>query len=1052
MAKQKKPKRRGVNGGQLRAIGGIVGPAKQKRFTPSGSATLGGEVVYEPLRYEKASSVPASQQHVSPLLMPPTTVGALKETLPSNSEIFSDLGAAALSQSIDRQRLSPGDVLRPYYKDIPGGLASAATKATRYNATEGVDYPMLQYAPEVDFSKENLARPRTEYLTDMPPGIGGATYLDIDGYSLGSSFGPLTQARNREHELGTHALMTKPSYKAPWDTSKSARSPWKERPHEVDANILGPVKRMYAKYTGKLVTTPAEADKAIDWLEEQKMAWWYRNRPPTPLSQSEDYSDAMNRVIADDKKYVGAWKKLSPQDQSNLEYLFNTVEDVFPYNPGTPVSIPLPEGIGRQMKRRVFKRTETGLNIVPFEGDSSTEAKQFREYIRQRMPGVVQSDPLGTLPADQAFVAQAMLGGSPPQPAAAALAKQQAQENIMPLTSSRSPRTVPPESPLTARRRRTVPPFGGHPNAEAQRAHNRTYAEQLAETQQLNRVDMEGVKPTDDEAIGAQLERQRRLTLGEPYSDPLSAAAFREDGRYGDDPSAPTYTQSDLAQMFGASPVTSPLRTASALQQTSQPQLLSQIPPAPPLFGGPNFMQPEQSRMADQLIRQQALEGLAPPQAPVPLGFDGPLQAPVVPPPLQQPTRTVGPFVQQPAVTPQIATTSPGVDVPPFGQTPGDVPSRFDVLEAPAARAVAANEALGIDPYNREVARLTTLQEEQDATNAALYPHVQGVGSPAVSNALTRQGVPTANVLRGATEAHRALPGMWQPDVGAPKGSPLAARGQAAIQRAKDAAEQAKVDEAKLTAAFEKPARDDRIRLAVEAAQRGERAPLYGGRGAAGPLGELGERLAGTAKLTASAPDRDERIKASKSDRKARDAERQHRVRAKALGVSPGVLSLQDALQSGTPLTQDQNRQLYGTALDQIEAMREGNVLRAKAEYLSNLAPGQDPNQASLDALDRRGGVGAGTGPLSADPASNVATITTSPDGQSTVSLRDRPWFYGQGKRKQINLADIEDVDGRLMYKGFEIVKVTNSMDGSTFYVRKDRAPWLDMRGTHSGR
>lgn len=182
--------------------------------------------------------------------------------------------SGSLAQS---RKVTPAYLLAPYYKNVPGGLDAAAAAARKV--------PAPSNAPRLDLTREGLLRSVNQH--QVPDDIISSAPYGVSGWSAQSP-DVVTSITNPDqmqkptltHEM-THQMQRMPrgagslglvSGETPKDTgSLSPGDAWFQRPEEIDAYAAGPIKRMYAKLTGKLVTTPEEAREALRYIERDAM-------------------------------------------------------------------------------------------------------------------------------------------------------------------------------------------------------------------------------------------------------------------------------------------------------------------------------------------------------------------------------------------------------------------------------------------------------------------------------------------------------------------------------------------------------------------------------------------------------------------------------------------------------------------------------------------------------------------------------------------------------------------------------------------------------------
>jgi hypothetical protein len=273
---------------------------------------------------------------------------ATRRTLTSSS-----LGSGGITH---QTRVSPANAIAHYYQNIPGGLAAAAQKATDYNKQHSVPGPSL------DLSRRNLVSPRTEHTVSSQfvegamggPGYGGYTSAGKPYLVRKLLQDPNYQAHVREHEL-THQLQRR---FAGWD--KKPISPRGSPlhytiPREMDAAFAGPVKRMYAQLTGKLVTTPEEAAEALDYIR------FYRPGEATDMLES----------IPEDVA------KLPPENRQTLQ----TEHDRW-------------QAIPEDQRERL--RDEILLLRKRLHWQKPDVFRKMLDYLKRRMPGIVSTSTQNT--------------------------------------------------------------------------------------------------------------------------------------------------------------------------------------------------------------------------------------------------------------------------------------------------------------------------------------------------------------------------------------------------------------------------------------------------------------------------------------------------------------------------------------------------------------------------------------------------------------------------------------------------------------------------------
>ncbi len=185
------------------------------------------------------------------------------------------------------------NVLTPYYKNVPGGLDEAirkAEEARRRNIAEGFDTSKYTENPELGRLKQVLEQPKRirTYPHDFDPLLGGVLgHYDTNTgkvfLSSKASWKQFPQRAAMEHEM-THAaligkkpteqvkrkatrLLDEIKRKNPGITT-DAYDEYVLRGVEIDPRLAA-IKRMYAEATGKLVDTPAEAKKALEFFKKR---------------------------------------------------------------------------------------------------------------------------------------------------------------------------------------------------------------------------------------------------------------------------------------------------------------------------------------------------------------------------------------------------------------------------------------------------------------------------------------------------------------------------------------------------------------------------------------------------------------------------------------------------------------------------------------------------------------------------------------------------------------------------------------------------------------
>lgn len=183
--------------------------------------------------------------------------------------------------------LSPVDVLGHYYEHTPGGAQGSVQAAMKYNRETAGGHPNN---PGTDPAYINQKIPVTQ--AEFNSNNAGGYYWGQPGnhhVSINTLTGKPEMQASLEHEFG-HATQTTQNMQNhvawPYD-EKFVDTLAKEYPsafgknrekaeayanyflsaHEIDANITGPVRRLYSQITGKYVETPADAAKAINLVE-----------------------------------------------------------------------------------------------------------------------------------------------------------------------------------------------------------------------------------------------------------------------------------------------------------------------------------------------------------------------------------------------------------------------------------------------------------------------------------------------------------------------------------------------------------------------------------------------------------------------------------------------------------------------------------------------------------------------------------------------------------------------------------------------------------------
>lgn len=232
---------------------------------------------------------------------------------------------------LKHRKVTPASVLAPYYAKLQGGLAGEAEKAMAYREK----WPLyFKNTPRVDYSRENLLRPRDEYMwanklqgpmrnewgMEVPRRMWSSNSApmytierELNGHTGATE--PFSDIALRDRAMA-HQLEQKEPRTYPWRSSEgwfgsmptaisAARlsdptysenmyatdiepsvggfggdpaSPISQKYY--DRNIAIPLKRLYSQITGHPVNTPEDAEAAIAWADdmyEQLKAWKMRS-------------------------------------------------------------------------------------------------------------------------------------------------------------------------------------------------------------------------------------------------------------------------------------------------------------------------------------------------------------------------------------------------------------------------------------------------------------------------------------------------------------------------------------------------------------------------------------------------------------------------------------------------------------------------------------------------------------------------------------------------------------------------------------------------------
>jgi len=308
----------------------------------------------------------------------------------------------AYSPQIPRHKQTPASAFANYYENA-GGLANAARKAMEYNQAGNAP----TNAPELDLSDENLLKPRTVYRTSLTnPEVSGMSF-DGGNIVIKPPVRGFLSRKIAEHELA-HQLQKQRSIESVTNPNRVGRSwtpaKWALRPEELDAYAASPIKRLYAQMTGKLVDSPEEAEKALNWMKQLRDDIEFfpdnfemQENRKTPIMQYLNAnnirpSTVFNRQLAEavgnfDSEF-GATREFQQTDplfrafSSNIEDAVRRGAILERYKDVPVDAIPM------------FIDIMHGSSILGEMSDkdrTDEERKAMREYIIKRMPGIVSN-------------------------------------------------------------------------------------------------------------------------------------------------------------------------------------------------------------------------------------------------------------------------------------------------------------------------------------------------------------------------------------------------------------------------------------------------------------------------------------------------------------------------------------------------------------------------------------------------------------------------------------------------------------------------------------
>lgn len=195
-----------------------------------------------------------------------------------------------------------------------GGLDKAVRSAMAAQDTRRRDDSL----PEFPFWEEaSLDREFPVVIRDLPAGIRGSYDTEQQKVNMPAAAlaDPFNRQQTLEHER-SHGVFggdfKHPKYKdslTPSREGASATAKWKAytvRPEELDVR-LAMIKRIYAYNTGRLVETPEEAERAVQWYIQN-----FRDLPPDhPDSPNGDSKDAKTIMGLPDRKRAKAFRRMT---------------------------------------------------------------------------------------------------------------------------------------------------------------------------------------------------------------------------------------------------------------------------------------------------------------------------------------------------------------------------------------------------------------------------------------------------------------------------------------------------------------------------------------------------------------------------------------------------------------------------------------------------------------------------------------------------------------------------------------------------------------------
>jgi len=210
-----------------------------------------------------------------------------------------------------------------------------------------------------------------------------------------------------EHEL-THQLPKQRSIESVTNPNRAGRSwtpaKWALRPEELDAYAASPIKRLYAQMTGKLVDSPEEAEKALNWMKQLRDDIEFF--PDNFEMQENRKTPSMQYLNANNIRPSTLFNQQLAEAVGNFDREFEATRE---FQRTAPLFRAFSSNIEDAVRRGAIleRYKDVPVDAIPMFIDimhgssilgemidkdrTDEERKAMREYIIKRMPGIVSN-------------------------------------------------------------------------------------------------------------------------------------------------------------------------------------------------------------------------------------------------------------------------------------------------------------------------------------------------------------------------------------------------------------------------------------------------------------------------------------------------------------------------------------------------------------------------------------------------------------------------------------------------------------------------------------